>query len=26
MEEFLFGGAGQQVNMDPATAAAPRKK
>lgn len=27
MEEFLFGGGGQQVNMDPATAAGgPRKK
>ena len=26
MEEFFFGGGGQQVNMDPATAAAPRKK
>jgi Fe-S cluster biosynthesis and repair protein YggX len=26
MEEFLFGGAGSQVNMDPATAAGPRKK
>ena len=26
MEEFLFGGGGGQVNMDPATAAAPQKK
>jgi Fe-S cluster biosynthesis and repair protein YggX len=26
MEEFLFGGADQQVDMDPGTAAAPRKK
>ena len=26
MEEFLFGEGGQQVNMDPATAAGGRKK
>jgi Fe-S cluster biosynthesis and repair protein YggX len=26
MEEFLFGDGGGQVNMDPATAAAPSKK
>lgn len=26
MEEFLFGEGAGQVNMDPATAAAPRKK
>lgn len=26
MEEFLFGGDGSQVNMDPSTAAGPAKK
>lgn len=26
MEEFLFSGAGSQVNMDPSTAAGPAKK